>query len=204
MAVPMANGPPFATLNHVAADLGIPNESEPLRVGISAFTRVFDALWRYAGNSPPDVAALIRATTSYRSSRLERLQRRRGARPQEAHVAADGEEAHPALGERNGTLSRVAIGAHHLARLGRRRRDAVEFAVDLARHGIDIGALAERDREVRRPEEKRVDPRRRGDGFDVVERRSGLDHGEGDGEVIGLAQVNLLVRHIGERGGAVM
>jgi hypothetical protein len=30
----MANGPPFATLNHVAADLGIPNESEPLRVGI--------------------------------------------------------------------------------------------------------------------------------------------------------------------------
>jgi len=27
----MANGPPFATLNHVAADLGIPNESEPLR-----------------------------------------------------------------------------------------------------------------------------------------------------------------------------
>src|SRR5215469_7589954 len=35
MAVPMANDPPFATLNHVAADLGIPNESEPLRVGIS-------------------------------------------------------------------------------------------------------------------------------------------------------------------------
>src|SRR5262252_1580885 len=35
MAVRMANGPPFATLNHVAADLGIPNESEPLRVGIS-------------------------------------------------------------------------------------------------------------------------------------------------------------------------
>src|SRR6516165_3012008 len=35
MAVPMANGPPFATLNHVAADLGIPNESEPLRVGMS-------------------------------------------------------------------------------------------------------------------------------------------------------------------------
>jgi hypothetical protein len=30
----MANGPPLATLNHVAADLGIPNESEPLRVGI--------------------------------------------------------------------------------------------------------------------------------------------------------------------------
>jgi len=32
---------------------------------------------------------------------------------------------------------------------------------------------------------------------------SRLDHGEGDGEVVGLAQVNLLVRHVGERGGAV-
>jgi hypothetical protein len=35
----MANGPPFATLNHVAADLGIPNESEPLRVGIRSLLR---------------------------------------------------------------------------------------------------------------------------------------------------------------------
>src|SRR5215472_12203035 len=96
-------------------------------------------------------------TTSYRSSALERFQRRRRARPQEAHVAADGEEAHPALGERNGTLDRVAIGAHHLACLGRRRRDTVELVVDLARHGIDVGALAERDRKVRGPEEKRVD-----------------------------------------------
>src|SRR6516165_2789799 len=40
MAVPMANGPPFATLNHVAADLGIPNESEPLRVGIRCHTHL--------------------------------------------------------------------------------------------------------------------------------------------------------------------
>ena len=50
MAVPMANGPPFATLNHVAADLGIPNESEPLRVGIRSTLwdrnrRMF--LWRW-------------------------------------------------------------------------------------------------------------------------------------------------------------
>ena len=42
MAVPMANGPPFATLNHVAADLGIPNESEPLRVGIRPISRAVD------------------------------------------------------------------------------------------------------------------------------------------------------------------
>ena len=33
MAVPMANGPPFATLNHFAADLGIPSESESPRIG---------------------------------------------------------------------------------------------------------------------------------------------------------------------------
>jgi hypothetical protein len=30
----MANAPPFATLNHFAADLGIPSESELPRVGI--------------------------------------------------------------------------------------------------------------------------------------------------------------------------
>src|SRR5262249_3685969 len=35
MAVPMANDPPFATLNHFAADLGIPSESDLLRTGIS-------------------------------------------------------------------------------------------------------------------------------------------------------------------------
>src|SRR5215813_10831629 len=90
------------------------------------------------GKFSPDVAALIRATatTSYKSSALQRLQRRCRARPQEAHVAADGEEAHPALGERDGTLGRVAIGAHHLAGLARRRRDAVELAVD----SLDMGS----------------------------------------------------------------
>jgi hypothetical protein len=31
----MANDPPFATLNHVAGDLGIPSESALLRIGIS-------------------------------------------------------------------------------------------------------------------------------------------------------------------------
>jgi hypothetical protein len=30
----MANDPPFATLNHVAGDLGIPSESALLRIGI--------------------------------------------------------------------------------------------------------------------------------------------------------------------------
>src|SRR6266446_420881 len=39
MAVPMANDPPFATLNHFAADLGIPSESDLLRVGIRSLCR---------------------------------------------------------------------------------------------------------------------------------------------------------------------
>jgi hypothetical protein len=33
----MANDPPFATLNHVAGDLGIPSESALLRIGMSGF-----------------------------------------------------------------------------------------------------------------------------------------------------------------------
>src|SRR6202035_5348144 len=36
IAVPMANDPPFATLNHVAGDLGIPSESALLRIGITS------------------------------------------------------------------------------------------------------------------------------------------------------------------------
>src|SRR6516225_7097022 len=43
MAVPMANDPPFATLNHFVADLGIPNESDLLRIGISDRSRAGQA-----------------------------------------------------------------------------------------------------------------------------------------------------------------
>src|SRR5215467_14277421 len=35
MAVPMANDPPFAMLNHSESDSGIPNESADVRFGIS-------------------------------------------------------------------------------------------------------------------------------------------------------------------------
>src|SRR6266536_2474696 len=35
MARPMANDPPFATLDHVTGDLGIPSESDFPRVGIT-------------------------------------------------------------------------------------------------------------------------------------------------------------------------
>src|SRR6516225_7829400 len=54
MAVPMANDPPFATLNHFVADLGIPNESDLLRIGISDRSRAGQAChpdaarWRLA------------------------------------------------------------------------------------------------------------------------------------------------------------
>ena len=56
--------------------------------------------------------------------------------------------------------SALAIGAHDLAGLARGRDDAVELAVDLRGMRIDVGAVGQRDREVGRPEEQRVDPRR--------------------------------------------
>jgi hypothetical protein len=37
----MANDPPFATLNHVAGDLGIPSESALLRIGIISSSRPY-------------------------------------------------------------------------------------------------------------------------------------------------------------------
>jgi hypothetical protein len=40
----MANDPPFATLNHFAADLGIPSESDLLRIGISLDADQIDQL----------------------------------------------------------------------------------------------------------------------------------------------------------------
>src|SRR4029077_10637804 len=45
--VPMANDPPFATLNHVAGDLGIPSESALLRVGIKGSSPRCDEDHRY-------------------------------------------------------------------------------------------------------------------------------------------------------------
>jgi hypothetical protein len=46
----MANDPPFATLNHFAADLGIPSESDFLRLGITP--RQLFVLRRHSGNCP--------------------------------------------------------------------------------------------------------------------------------------------------------
>src|SRR5215471_6831710 len=44
MAWPMANDPPFATLNHFVADLGIPEESATARFGI---TRIAQQVQEY-------------------------------------------------------------------------------------------------------------------------------------------------------------
>jgi hypothetical protein len=43
----MANDPPFATLNHVAGDLGIPSESALLRIGISC-ADTLSGVWLFA------------------------------------------------------------------------------------------------------------------------------------------------------------
>jgi hypothetical protein len=57
----MANDPPFATLNHFAADLGIPSESDLLRIGISlglclvTGSRPDVYLWVIAGSEGGDL-----------------------------------------------------------------------------------------------------------------------------------------------------
>src|SRR6266550_5544077 len=85
---------------------------------------------------------------SEKPSALQRFERCGRAGAQKAHVATDREEAHATLGERDRALDGMAIGTHDFAGLLRRARDAVELAVDVERHGIDIGAVAERDRKT--------------------------------------------------------
>jgi hypothetical protein len=47
----MANDPPFATLNHFAADLGIPSESDLLRIGINKPMTSFRQIEANRGNA---------------------------------------------------------------------------------------------------------------------------------------------------------
>ena len=54
IAVPMANDPPFATLNYVAGDLGIPSELALLRIGIRS-----SILKRSPEQSAPEVSRII-------------------------------------------------------------------------------------------------------------------------------------------------
>ncbi len=60
-----------------------------------------------------------------------------------------------------------AIQPDDLAGLLRRRHDLVERFFDGRRVRIERGAVGERDRQVRRPDEQSIDTRRRGDRVDV-------------------------------------
>src|SRR5262245_9634714 len=74
MAVPMANDPPFATLNHFAADLGIPSESDLLRIGIRPARRALPARDR-GGQGPERIrfSSAILPPYARRSKSLEVL-----------------------------------------------------------------------------------------------------------------------------------
>ena len=80
---------------------------------------------------------------------------------------------------------------------------AVELALDQGGMRLDLGAVGERDRQVGRADEQRVDALGRRDGVEVVDRGARLDHRERDGERVRLVQVGLHVAHAGERHGAL-
>src|SRR6266545_1478316 len=60
MAVPMANDPPFATLKHFAADLGIPSESDLLRIGLIRGFKDRQNPWSHPENVGIQVLSLRR------------------------------------------------------------------------------------------------------------------------------------------------
>jgi hypothetical protein len=57
----MANDPPFAILNHFAADLGIPQESANPRIGISGFGSLQEAEDWIMNDSERWLRALVEA-----------------------------------------------------------------------------------------------------------------------------------------------
>src|SRR6202011_108015 len=103
----------------------------------------------------------------------KRLQGCCRAGAQECHVAADGEKTYAALAERHRTLGSVTIGSHDLAGLVGGGDDLLELALDLAGHGIDIGALAECDGEIGGSEEQCGNSRRCRSPLDAVGRGFG-------------------------------
>src|SRR4030081_1655344 len=125
-----------------------------------------------------------------RRSAPERLHLRGGAGAQETEVAADRHEAEAALGGEQGALRIGAIESGNLFRLVGGGDDAVKLVLDRRAMRLDLGAVAERDRQIRRPDEQPVDALRCRDGVEIGERRPRLDHREGDGERIGVAQIS--------------
>jgi hypothetical protein len=77
MARPMANDPPFATLNHFAGDSGIPSESDFLRIGINRLTEhVADLSMRLAGLEAGMAALTERMDRA--ETRLDRIESQLG------------------------------------------------------------------------------------------------------------------------------
>src|SRR6266542_1056066 len=84
MARPMANDPPFATLNHVTGDLGIPSESDFPRIGITGLCRMRTE--SLAGLSPRTGKRIFgrqrrRAPIRFRTVFVSRRDRERAIRP---------------------------------------------------------------------------------------------------------------------------
>src|SRR5258706_15700838 len=102
-----------------------------------------------AGTSP--------AMTGKNESALQRLHLRGGAGAQETEVAADRHEAEAALGTEQRALRIGAIESGNLFRLVGGRDNAVELVLDRRALRLDLGAVAERDREIRWPDEQPID-----------------------------------------------
>ena len=120
-----------------------------------------------------------------------------------AEIARYREELEAALGKLHGAVGRVAIGAGNFLGFLRGGDDAIDLAVDVFRHRVDLLAVGQRDRKIGRPEEDAVDARRRHNRIEVLERGARLDHGERDDVVVGFAQIDRLVGQPGERRRAV-
>src|SRR5262245_53366098 len=88
-------------------------------------------------------------------------------RAQEHHVARDCDEAHTALGERDGTLGTVAIGPGNLAGLLGGRDDVIDLAVDILREWVERAAIRQRNREIGRAKKQPVNTRRPRDRVNV-------------------------------------
>ena len=112
-------------------------------------------------------------------------------------------EAEAALGASEGALGIHAIDAGPFVRLARGGDDPVQCLFDVGRMRIDIGTVRQGDGQVGWSDEQHVDARHRGDRLHVVERLARLDHRQRHGETVRLAQIELLVRHLAEHGGAV-
>jgi hypothetical protein len=86
-------------------------------------------------------------------------------------------------------LGVAAIDAGNFAGFPGRAADFIDGLLDLRRLDVLCRAAAERGGKVVGADEQRIDAGRGDDGVDIAERGRGLDHGERERALIGLAQV---------------